>query len=220
MDYARADQRQALHLRPMACELGSLRRADGSVRFGQGDTLVIAGVYGPTEVSAREEKIDSAALKVTFVRAGGRATPADLAISEAVREALEPVVLTHMHPRTAVIVQLQLVRDAGSLLAAAINAAVLALVDAGLPMCSLLGAVHLAVLADGLVLTDPTTDEQASSVCQLTLAFADEMDAIVCVHSLGRLEASLLHTQLAPLGRAAARAVTAFFRLTIERRSA
>lgn len=42
----RRDKREAAQLREMNCELAVLQRADGSARFHQGSTRVLAAVFG------------------------------------------------------------------------------------------------------------------------------------------------------------------------------
>ena len=51
----RGDKRDANQLRPLACEVGVLERADGSARFSQGHSCVLASVVGPADVSVRDE---------------------------------------------------------------------------------------------------------------------------------------------------------------------
>jgi ribonuclease PH len=43
---ARRDGREAAQLREMNCELAVLERADGSARFHQGKTRVLAAIFG------------------------------------------------------------------------------------------------------------------------------------------------------------------------------
>jgi len=47
-----------VRLRPLSCDLGVLKRADGSARVVQGDTSVLCAVYGPAEVKASQEQSD------------------------------------------------------------------------------------------------------------------------------------------------------------------
>ncbi|XP_075346068.1 exosome complex component RRP46 isoform X1 [Mycteria americana] len=51
-------------LRPFSCEQGLLSRPDGSAAFLQGDTSVLAGLYGPAEVKGSKELPDRAVLEV------------------------------------------------------------------------------------------------------------------------------------------------------------
>lgn len=47
----RIDGRKPTELRKIHCEVGVFAQADGSATFSQGNTKVIATVYGPHEVS-------------------------------------------------------------------------------------------------------------------------------------------------------------------------
>uniref|UniRef100_E1BAG2 Exosome component 5 n=1 Tax=Bos taurus TaxID=9913 RepID=E1BAG2_BOVIN len=51
-------------LRHFACEQNLLSRPDGSASFLQGDTSVLAGVYGPAEVKISKEIFNKATLEV------------------------------------------------------------------------------------------------------------------------------------------------------------
>lgn len=48
----------AVKLRSLECELGLLKRADGSARLSQGNTRVLCAVYGPAEVKISKEQCD------------------------------------------------------------------------------------------------------------------------------------------------------------------
>ncbi|KAJ2386955.1 exosome non-catalytic core subunit rrp46, partial [Coemansia sp. RSA 2603] len=90
----------------------------------------------------------------------------------AVRSTLERNILTHLHPRTLVQINLQVRLDAGSLDACAINAAVLALVDAGVPLKTMVAAATCAVRPDGSIVADPVAEEIADASSVHTFAFA------------------------------------------------
>ncbi|KAF6288010.1 exosome component 5 [Rhinolophus ferrumequinum] len=51
-------------LRHFACEQNLLSRPDGSASFLQGDTSILAGVYGPAEVKVSKEIFNKATLEV------------------------------------------------------------------------------------------------------------------------------------------------------------
>ena len=46
----RVDGRRAEELRNIKCKLGIFKRADGSAYYEQGNTKVLATIYGPKEV--------------------------------------------------------------------------------------------------------------------------------------------------------------------------
>ena len=72
----------------------------------------------------------------------------------------ENAILTELHPRTAISISAQSFEADGSLLATAINATCLALLDAAVSMRHLVVAVCCAVRTDGSIILDPTKDEE------------------------------------------------------------
>ena len=91
-----------------------------------------------------------------------------------IKEALEAVVLTHLHPHTSIAVILQVLCNDGAvpqphphtrcdpaqLVSCAVNAACVALMDAGVPLKACVAGASAAVLpGTGLVL-DPTLHEE------------------------------------------------------------
>ena len=118
----------------MQCERGPLQRADGSARWGQGGTAVLAAVYGPRGTAARKEDPERAVVEVVFrPRCGlagapgpsihlllsspldltanqygwGFAGPAERLAEATLRRTVEGVLIAALHPRTAVTVVLQ-----------------------------------------------------------------------------------------------------------------
>eukprot|EP01028_Stygiella_incarcerata_P007220 TRINITY_DN29727_c0_g1_i1.p1 TRINITY_DN29727_c0_g1~~TRINITY_DN29727_c0_g1_i1.p1 ORF type:complete len:331 (+),score=80.99 TRINITY_DN29727_c0_g1_i1:103-993(+) len=54
------------HVRPVECSLGILARADGSVSYKQGNTHVLVGIFGPSNVVPFLEEPLDAAILVSF----------------------------------------------------------------------------------------------------------------------------------------------------------
>jgi hypothetical protein len=96
---------------------------------------------------------------------------ADTGRAAVIRQTVSGMVLSTLHPRTVITVVLQVVRDDGSLLAAALNAATLALLDAGIPLRWMLSAVCIACPTDGTLRMDPDGEEEKAAANALTLAF-------------------------------------------------
>lgn len=104
----RRDGRNDNQIRPLAAEQGILNRADGSARFLQGNTSVLAAVYGPAPAKvARMEKADSATVDVNFKPESGITSPADAERELLLRRSLEEVVLRSRYPRCVVSVVIQ-----------------------------------------------------------------------------------------------------------------
>ena len=60
----RVDGRRPPELRKLQCQLGVFKQADGSALLEQGNTRVLATVYGPHEVCASQVTNNSWVLKV------------------------------------------------------------------------------------------------------------------------------------------------------------
>uniref|UniRef100_A0A4X1SLK3 Exosome complex component RRP46 n=2 Tax=Sus scrofa TaxID=9823 RepID=A0A4X1SLK3_PIG len=157
-------------LRHFACEQNLLSRPDGSASFLQGDTSVLAGVYGPAEVKVRKEIFNKATLEVILRPKIGLPGVAEKSRERLIRNTCEAVVLGALHPRTSITVVLQVISDAGSLLACCLNAACMALVDAGVPMRALFCGVTCALDSDGTFMLDPTAKQEKEARAVLTFA--------------------------------------------------
>ena len=67
-----ADRFSCYHAcRTLVCERGVLHRADGSARWAQGGTSVLASVYGPQSTLARKEDPEKAVVEVSFYPCAG-----------------------------------------------------------------------------------------------------------------------------------------------------
>lgn len=107
----RRDGRNANQIRRLAAEQGILNRADGSARFVQGNTAVLAAVYGPAPAKvARMEKADAATVEVNFKPESGMSSSADAERELLLRRSLEEVVLRTRYPRSVVSVVVQVCR--------------------------------------------------------------------------------------------------------------
>ncbi|XP_027701697.1 exosome complex component RRP46 [Vombatus ursinus] len=157
-------------LRHFACEQNLLSRPDGSASFLQGDTSVLVGVYGPAEVKVSKEIFNKATLEVILKPKIGLPGVAEKSRERLIRNTCEAVVLGTLHPRTSITIVLQIVSDAGSLLACCLNAACLALVDAGVPMKALFCGVTCVLDPDGGLVLDPTAKQEKEARAILTFA--------------------------------------------------
>ncbi|KAJ3326948.1 hypothetical protein HDU76_012485 [Blyttiomyces sp. JEL0837] len=154
----RADGRSSYQIRPMAISLSPLHRADGSARFSFDKSSVLAAVFGPKEAKIKEEQMDRAFIDVKMKSLVGLTGTSERFTERVIRETLENVILATLHPRTTIQVTLQVMSEDGSMLATSINAVILALVDAGVPLRSMMACVTCAV-KDGEYLLDPTEQE-------------------------------------------------------------
>jgi len=120
----------------------------GSAIMQMGLTIALASVCGPTECSRRSEELTDRAFLDVNVRlapfassAGDRRVvknPAGDRVlveqSHLIKRAIEAAVMLHLYPRARIEINILILADDGGRLCTAINAATLALIDAGIPM--------------------------------------------------------------------------------------
>ncbi|KAN0065223.1 exosome non-catalytic core subunit rrp46 [Thecaphora frezii] len=94
-------------LRPLRTELGCLARADGSASFSFGTLEAVASVLGPTEVRIRDELTDNATLDIAFQPLSGTAGIPSKTLSSSLHTLFSSVLLLHHHPRSMIQLVLQ-----------------------------------------------------------------------------------------------------------------
>jgi len=156
----RSDGRRWDELRPIRMRVGVLKRADGSALVEMGNTKVLAAVYGPRESHPRHLlPPDRAILRVAYrmatfsVEERKKPQPSrrEIELSKVIKEALEPALYLEEFPRTAIDVYTLVLQAAGGTRTASINAASLALADAGIPMKGLVTAVAVGRIGDQII---------------------------------------------------------------------
>lgn len=174
----RLDGRRPDELRPLKIEAGVLKRADGSAYVELGANKVLAAVYGPREMHPRHlQQPDTAVLRCRYSMAPfsveERKRPGpdrrSVEISKVIREALEPVVFTELYPRSAIDVFIEILQADAGTRTAGINAASVALADAGVPMRDLVSSVAVGKIDDTVVL-DLTKEEDNWGVSDMPVA--------------------------------------------------
>lgn len=119
----------------------------------------MCSVSGPVEVQIRDEKLDEATVEVVVRPAKGVPTTKEKLMESVLRTAFEPVILGGMMPRTLVQIVVQIIKDDGCILAAAVNAITVALLDAGIPMKHMAAAITVMIDQHNELVLDPTTVE-------------------------------------------------------------
>ncbi|KAJ8256630.1 hypothetical protein COCON_G00187820 [Conger conger] len=211
------DGQSTLSLREFGCEQNLLSRPDGSASFVQGDTSVLAGVYGPAEVKVSKEIYDRATLEVVIQPKVGLAGVKERAREQCVRETCEAALLSTLHPRSSLSLVLQVVHDDGSLLSCSLNAACMALMDAGLPMGCLFCGVTCAIDPDGLIITDPTAQQEKNSRAVMTFAIDSAQRRVMMSSTKGSFSVNELQQCIAVSQRASEK-IFQFYRDSVRRR--
>ena len=177
-DGLRLDGRRADQLRPIKIEVGVLARADGSCYIEMGGNKVIAAVYGPREVHPRHlQEATRAIVRYRYNMASfsveDRKRPGpdrrSQELSKVSREALEPVILTSFFPRSVIDVFIEVLQADAGTRTAGINAAAVALADAGIPMKSMISSCAAGKVADTIIL-DPMKEEDNFGQADLPIA--------------------------------------------------
>ncbi|CAM9496886.1 unnamed protein product [Pylaiella littoralis] len=217
----RRDGRTANQIRPLAAEQGILNRADGSARFVQGNTSVLAAVYGPAPAkSVRMERADGATVDVNFKSENGTITPSHAEREVLLRRSLEEVVLRSRYPRAVVSVVIQVIVDDGAVLSAALNAATMALLNAGVEMTGIAISVTCSItdaIGGRSVLLDPCKSEEAEAAATAAIATLSASGGILSCHAVGLMsrEEYFACCEAAALGTTAVRS---FVRLSTEQK--
>ncbi|PAN43957.1 hypothetical protein PAHAL_9G006400 [Panicum hallii] len=157
---SRADGRNPNQLRPFSCTGNPLNRAHGSARWAQGDTVVLAAVYGPKPGTRKGENPEKACIEVVWKPKTGQIGRQERVYEMTLKRTLQSICMLTVHPNTTTSVVLQVVGDDGSLLPCAINASCAALAFAGIPLKHLAVAIGCGVVENGGVILDTNTAEE------------------------------------------------------------
>ncbi|KAG9528698.1 hypothetical protein KCU93_g4074, partial [Aureobasidium melanogenum] len=160
-----------------------LHRADGSARYSAAGYTVVAAVNGPIEVTRRDELPQHAALEVNVRPAVGVGSPKERHLESLIHSTLRDIVLSHMHPRTLIQLTLQTVNTpeqentlpasfALSPLPALLNASMLSLLSASIPMSSTFTSTLLCVSSSGDLSINPAPKVLLSASSAHVFAFS------------------------------------------------
>lgn len=180
-DGKRLDGRSPMELRPISMEVGVLKNAKGSAMVQMGKNKVIAGVYGPREVFPKFlTKPDRAIIHCRYVMAPfsgledhGRSGPnrRSQEISKVIKHVFENAVLVHQFPKTVINISMEVLQSDGGTRVASLNAAALALADAGMPMKDIVTAVSVGK-AGGQIVVDLSKEEDNHGQSDIPMAFS------------------------------------------------
>jgi len=192
----RIDGRKTNELRKISCKKGIFVQADGSAYFEQGNTKVIASVYGPHEVVNRSKSLhDSVVINVQFSmatfstserkkRPKGDRKSKDVSLT--LQKTFETVIMTELYPRSQIDIYVQALQSDGSCVATCVNAATLALIDAGVPLKDYLCASSSSHVQDKF-LADINYLEEGTGAARLTLAMMPRSEKVVLFEMDSRL---------------------------------
>lgn len=194
----RFDGRKFDEMRKLKAKAGVIPNADGSAFFSMGKTSAYVAVYGPKNIPKFFSDPSKGTLKcyyemMPFSGAGNRVKPGltrrSVELGVVIERALLPVLDLKKFPNTAVEIYIYMLEtDAGSR-CVAINAASIALADAGIPMYDMVAALALGKVDDKL-LVDINYDEEAyegADVADMPLAIIPTTEEITLLQMDGPL---------------------------------
>lgn len=201
-------------LRPLNCELNSLAGADGSALLSQGETIVLGAMYGPIEARCPHTNVDFSKVDVIYRPKGGLPRLRDKYKEYVIKNTCKTAILTALHPRTSISIQLQEMENRGGLEACAINAACLALLNGGVPMKFTVAAVHSIIDRDNQVVLDPNNRQAAGALASFTFVFDGCKRNLIACNTFGTFNTAQYNTALM-LCQAASVIVFRFYRQVI-----
>jgi len=157
----RLDGRNLDEFRTLDAKIGVLKSSQGSGEFSFGDTKAVAGAFGPRQMHPRKlQNVERATVRCKYFMAPfsteDRIRPGHsrrgTEISKVISEAFTASVFTENFRKSAIDVFISIVQASASTRCAGLNAACLALVDAGIPMKDLVTSVAVGKVDDTLVL--------------------------------------------------------------------
>ena len=179
----RQDGRKTDEIRPLEIRAGVLKNANGSAMVIMGRTIAIAGVYGPKEMLPKHKQIsDKGVLRCIYsmlpfstderVRPGPSRRSNE--ISLVTTHALEPAIFLEEFPKSVIEVFINIIQADAGTRTAGINAASVALADAGIPMRDLVTSVAAGKI-DSEYVIDIAGKEEETTHADLPIAYLPRM---------------------------------------------
>lgn len=203
IDGKRLDGRGLEDFRPINIEVGNLVHAGGSASFKFGETFAQAAIFGPREMHPRHlQDPKKIFLKCRYAMAPfstkerirpGRSRRGT-EISKVTREALSSVIFLDDYPKTMVNIYVEILQADATTRCAGINAASLALVDAGVPMKNLVSSCSVGKADNQIVLDVDGIEDNYGDVDLAVATIANEdkfvlmqMDGIITRKELTKM---------------------------------
>ena len=194
-DGIRCDGRRIDQIRNVSIKVGILKNADGSAYIEFGKNKILAGIFGPRDVHPKHmADQDTGILRCRYhmspFSVTERKNPApsrrEIEISKVIKEALKPAVILKDFPRTVVDVFIEVLQADGGSRCAALDAASVALVDAGIPMKDMVSACAAGKVADKIIL-DVNDEEDKEGQADMPVAYMPNLGKVTLMQLDGIL---------------------------------
>uniref|UniRef100_A0A6M2DF82 Putative exosome complex component RRP41 n=1 Tax=Xenopsylla cheopis TaxID=163159 RepID=A0A6M2DF82_XENCH len=176
----RLDGRRANEIRKITCKLGVFGQSDGSAYFELGNTKVLAAVYGPHEIHGKQKSLHDAVVvncqysMATFSTGERKNRPRgdrkSQEMSLHLKQALTAAIRTELYPRSQIDIFIEILQADGGNYCASVNAATLALIDAGIPLREYVCASSASLANGDIPLVDISHLEETCGGPTLTVA--------------------------------------------------
>jgi exosome complex component RRP41 len=195
----RSDGRKMNELREMEAKVGIIPTADGSAMFKQGKTIAYASVHGPKTLNPKHQQDpDRGVLRVHYnmlsFSVGERIRPGlsrrSQEISKVTEWALTPLVMLDDMPGTVVEVHINIIQADAGTRCAGINAAVMALAHAGIPMKEMASAIAIGKIDDKIVADINKEEEdyhEGEGATDIPMTFLSNSDKITLLQLDGNI---------------------------------
>lgn len=195
VDGKRKDGRDSEQMRDVKMELSIVSRADGSAKVSFGNTTAVVSAYGPRRLFPRFMQEQEAGIlrcryNMSPFSATERIRPGNsrrgTEISKVTKHAFEPVLFLEEFPKATMDVFEEVLQADGSTRVTAINAASLALAEAGAKMRDLVAACSVGKIDETLVV-DLNGLEDNNSEADVAFAIMPTKGEITLLQMDGRL---------------------------------
>ncbi|XP_045761990.1 exosome complex component MTR3 isoform X2 [Maniola jurtina] len=201
----RKDGREIEEARTMYARSNMVSQAKGSSYIEMKKTKVVCSVFDPRETMHQNEfstlgqlfcEVKFAPFSCHHQRQPHVPDSEEKALSVALRKALEPTVCRHLFPNFQIDIFVYILENDGSCLAAAINAAGLALANAAVPMYDIITACSVAIIGDKMFV-DPTQPEEHLAITSpdtktnhglITMSMLHELKQVADFRQIGSLD--------------------------------
>lgn len=210
----RLDGRRPYQIRNLNCRLGVYSQADGSAYLEQGETKVLCAVYGPHDPHQKGRILDDrctikcqysmATFSTNERKQRPRGDRRAMDFARQMEAAFEATILTENYPRSQIKIFCELLQADGSNLAACVNAASLALADAGVPMRGIVSAASCSCAFGGVICADTSFREESASVGRVTVATISGREEFILTDLKNQVHRDYLSAMLDTAQKAAA----------------
>ncbi len=192
-DGVRTDGRLPHEIRPIRMTVGILDKADGSAFIEWGGNRILTAVFGPREVHPKHLALPDKALIRTRYNMAPFSTPErkrpgpdrrSVELSKVIREAIKPAIFVENYPGSVIDIFVEVLRSDAGTRVAGVNAASLALANAGIAMRGLVAACAVGRV-ENFIICDPNHDEDMWGDADMPMAMLMESEKITLLQTDG-----------------------------------